>query len=222
MQKYQEKLPHVYLVDDDASVRASLCAVLNSAHIITVGCESATEFLNVFNNEHPGCLVLDIRMEDMNGLDLLDQLNERGTLIPTIIITGHGDVYSAVRAMKAGAKDFIEKPFHGHALIEKIQKYIHMDLEDKQSNLYRLEFSNRLDQLTPREREVLDMIINSSSNKEIANILGISPRTVEAHRNKCMLKLQLDSIIDVVREMSSYYQSGYYQLYKSHKLKLSS
>ena len=220
MQKYQERLPHVYLVDDDESVRASLCAVLNSSEITTVSCESAEEFLRVFNADHPGCLVLDIRMADMNGLDLLDKLNESGTLIPTIIISGHGDIHSAVRAMKAGAKDFIEKPFHGHALIEKIQKCIHMDMQDRQSNLYRLEFSSRLEQLTPREREVLDMIINAHSNKEIANILGISPRTVEAHRNKCMLKLQLDSIIDVVREMASYYQSGQHQLYKSQRQKV--
>jgi two-component system response regulator FixJ len=189
----------VYIVDDDEPIRKSLGLLMKSAGYRAVSCASAQEFLDRFDSQSPGCVVLDVRMPGMSGLELQQLLADRGSPVPVIIMTGHGDVAMAVRAMKAGARDFIEKPFDNQALLDRIAEAL-ADAEQQQLHDEELETARaRLGLLTPRERETMELLVAGKLNKQVAADLNISVRTVESHRAKIMDKLQVRSLSELVR-----------------------
>lgn len=190
--------PIVYVVDDDASVRRSLRWLLESVDLTVYGCASAAEFLEVYDKSHAGCLVLDVRMPGMSGLDLQEKIKSEAIELPIVIVTGHADVPMAIRAMKTGAFDFIEKPFNDQLLLERVQEAIAQDAQIRQQTERRQELENRVQQLTPREREVMEAVVQGQSNKQIAKELGISLKTVEAHRAHLMQKMQADTLSRLV------------------------
>jgi two-component system response regulator FixJ len=189
----------VYLVDDELAVRRSISFMLKTAGMAVETFDSGEAFLKVAASLEPGCVLLDVRLGGIDGLAVQQLLRERGIMLPVIIITGHGDVGLAVRAMKAGAVDFIEKPFEKATLIGAIaQAQLHnQGLEQ----IHRLAAAAQaqLNVLTPRERDVLDGLVNGHSNKVVAYDLGISPRTVEIHRANLMAKLSVHSLSDALR-----------------------
>ena len=191
--------PLVHIVDDDSAIRDSLSLLMRSVGFESQTYSSAERFLDNADLESPGCLVVDVRMHGMSGLELQQVLNERGIKLPVIIITGHGDVPMAVQAMKAGAVDFLEKPYDNEVLINRIKQCLKeaSKEQDKESKL--AEAHSKLAQLTPREQEVMKLLVAGKHNKAIANEMNISVRTAEAHRAKVMKKLQADSLSDVVR-----------------------
>jgi RNA polymerase sigma factor (sigma-70 family) len=189
----------VYVVDDDAAVRESLAWLIQSVELRVVPCADARAFLDAYQRTVPGCLVLDVRMRGMSGLDLQAELARREIAIPTIIVTGHGDVAMAVRAMKMGAVDFIEKPFNDQELLEKIQRAIDADHAARQGGREREQTCALLASLSPREREVMDLLVLGKANKEVADRLGLSTRTVEGHRARLMEKLACSSLAELVR-----------------------
>lgn len=172
----------VFVVDDDEAVRESLRALLEAAafHVDDFG--SAAAFLDAYKPHRPGCLVADIRMPDMGGLELQEELARRHIELPIIVITGHGDIPLAVRAMKAGAVDFIEKPFDDQLLLDSIERAFESARKSKRRVRYAKAATDRVVGLTPRERQVLKGLVAGQPNKVIAQELGISPRTVEVHR----------------------------------------
>ena len=189
----------VYLVDDELAVRRSISFMLKTAGMKVEGFESGEAFLKVANSLDPGCVLLDVRLGDIDGLAVQQILRDRGIMLPVIIITGHGDVGLAVRAMKAGAVDFIEKPFEKATLVGAIaQAQLHNQGIEQ---LHRLAAAAQaqLNVLTPRERDVLEGLVNGQSNKVVAYDLGISPRTVEIHRANLMAKLGVHSLSDALR-----------------------
>lgn len=193
-----EKLP-VFVVDDDASVLKSLKALIRAHGHPTFTYASAEEFLADYDEDMKGCLLLDVRMPGMNGLTLQSRLESKKSSLPVVIITGHGDVPRAVQAMKAGAIDFIEKPFSDEVLLESISR-AHAIIERGGPALGDAEDAvERLNQLTPREREVLDQLVLGHPNKTIAHELRISPRTVEIHRARIKEKLGARSLSDLIR-----------------------
>lgn len=193
--------PIVYIVDDDDAVRDSLSTLLDSAHIESRACASAREFLALYDPALPGCLVLDICMPGISGLELQEVLLARGVSLPVIIITGHGNVQAAVQSMKLGAVDFIEKPFPQDHLVECIRKALDAGKGPHSLSAQQEEILNRVSQLSPRELEVAKILITGSSSKVIARQLCISHRTVEVYRAKVMLKLRADSLCHLVRMM---------------------
>jgi len=197
----KERVPTVFIVDDDDGVRASLRILLKSVGIAATPLASAKEFLASYHPSQPGCLLLDIRMPGMSGLELQTELNVRGAIIPVIFITGHGDVPMAVEAMQHGAFDFLQKPFRDQDVIDRVQKALARDRE----NRYALKGHERiralLKSLTPREREVLDLMARGKPNKVMATELGLSPRTVEIHRAHVMEKMAANSVAQLLRMM---------------------
>lgn len=189
----------VYVVDDDAAVRDGLKWLVESVDLQVASCASAQDFLETYDRARPGCLVLDVRMRGMSGLDLQAELARRDISIPTIVVTGHGDVPMAVRAMKLGAIDFVEKPFNDQELLERIQRAIETDHEARRDGRERAEACALLATLSPREREVLDLLVEGLANKEVANRLDLSTRTVEGHRARLMEKLACGSLAEMVR-----------------------
>jgi len=191
--------PIVYIVDDDSAIRDSLSFLMKSVGFESRAYTSAEAFLDQADLEKPGCLVVDVRMQGMSGLELQHLLSERGSKLPVIIITGHGDVPMAVQAMKAGAVDFLEKPYNNELLITRIRqclKEISVE-QDRESKV--ADAKSQLAQLTPRELEVMNLLVAGKHNKAIADNLDISVRTAEAHRAKVMKKLHADSLSDIVR-----------------------
>jgi len=189
----------VYVVDDDASVRDGLQWLIESVGLRVEPYPSAQAFLEAFDDSVPACLVLDVRLRGMSGLDLQAELANRGVALPTIIITGHGDVPMAVRAMKLGAVDFVEKPFNDQALLDRIQQAIDADRERRRDSAERAQLAALLASLSPREREVMDLLVVGKANKEVADVLGLSTRTVEGHRARVMEKLGCQSLAELVR-----------------------
>lgn len=191
--------PIVHIVDDDPAIRDSLRVLMKSVGFESITYESAETFLNLANLDMPGCVVIDIRMQGMSGLELQQVLNEKGIKLPAIIITGHGDVPMAVQAMKAGAVDFLEKPFDNEVLLARIRQCLKEATrkQDKENKVAAAKA--RLAQLTPRELEVMNLLVAGKQNKIIAAELNISVRTAEIHRAKVMKKLQADSLSDIVR-----------------------
>ena len=189
----------VFVVDDDADVRDSLAALLTSAGLAPRLFDSATVFLKAYRPGDAGCLIADIRMPDMDGITLQTELAGRNAGLPVIIITGHGDVPLAVRAMKAGAMDFIEKPFDDERLLESVQRALSRAAEDRESTEATQTIGARLATLTPRELEVLELLIAGHPNKVVGHHLDISPRTVEVHRGRLMDKMQARNLSDLVR-----------------------
>jgi len=189
----------VFVVDDDPAIRESLGWLIESVGLKVKMFATAQEFLEGYDPTLPGCLVLDIRMPGMSGLDLQNELAARKVNIPILVITGHAEVPVAVRAMKAGAFDFIEKPFSDQLLLDRIRRAIEKDAGFRRARSQRAEVAARLAQLTPREREVMDLVVAGKANKVIASELGLSPKTVEVHRAHVMKKMQVGSLADLVR-----------------------
>ena len=191
--------PVVFIVDDDAAVRSSLRLLVKSVGLSAAVFTSAQEFLSGYDTGQPGCLVLDVRMPGMSGLELQQQLNLRGAVLPVIFITGHGDIPMAVEAMQHGAFDFLQKPFRDQDLIDRIQRALEKDRENRAALGQRARIRERLDSLTPREREVLALVTSGKANKVMAADLGLSQRTVEIHRAHVMEKMAASSIAQLVR-----------------------
>ncbi len=191
--------PTVFVVDDDQAMRNSLKWLIESIGMQVQTYGSADEFLNGYYPGRAGCLLLDVRMPGMSGLELQAYLERQNYRLPVIIITGHGDIGMAVKAMKAGAVDFIEKPFHDEALLSSIRSALDFDKKQRGLQSQRAQIATRLAELTPREHEVMDMVTDGRSNKEIAAALGVSAKTVEAHRARVMDKMRATSLAELVR-----------------------
>jgi FixJ family two-component response regulator len=191
--------PTVFVVDDDQAMRNSLKWLIESVSMEVETFESADAFIRSYYPGRSGCLLLDVRMPGMSGLELQEYLRDNQIAIPVIIITGHGDVPMAVRAMKSGAVDFIEKPFNDELLLESIRHALVLDVKQRDMQKRRAEIATRLARLTPREHEVMVMVTNGKANKEIATGLGVSSKTVEAHRARVMEKMEANSLADLVR-----------------------
>jgi FixJ family two-component response regulator len=191
--------PTIFIVDDDTAVRDALKLLLRSVGQAVETFGSAQEFLDAYSEDRPGCLVLDIRMPGMSGLELQQKLNEKHSILPIIFITGHGDVPMAVEAMQAGAVDFIQKPFRDQDLIDRINQALEKDSSNRAALGERNDIRRRLETLTPREREVLDLVVHGKANKVIAGDLKLSQRTVEIHRARVMEKMQASSLAHLVR-----------------------
>lgn len=189
----------VYIVDDDEAVRNSLQKLLNSVNLTSKSFASANEFLEGYRPERPGCLLLDVRMPEMSGLELQNRLKGLLIELPVIILSGHADVPMVIHAMKAGAADFLEKPFNPQVLLDKIQTVLEQSAKAFAYQNERREIRQRLESLTQRERLVLDYVVDGAPNKKIAFELGISERTVEAHRGHVMEKLQAKAAVDLVK-----------------------
>jgi two-component system response regulator FixJ len=189
----------VHIIDDDDAVRDSLAFLLTSSGIRAETHASATIFLERFAEVSIGCIVTDIRMPDISGIDLLRQVKERDPALPVIVITGHGDVPLAVEAMRLGAADFLEKPFDDDALLAAIRSALDRERQRDEQGTRIAEFRNRLASLSAREREVLEGLVAGHPNKIIAYDLGISPRTVEVYRANVMTKMKASTLSDLVR-----------------------
>jgi FixJ family two-component response regulator len=189
----------VFIVDDDAGVRSSIRMLLKSVGIVSTPLSSAQEFLAEFDPVQPGCLVLDIRMPGMSGLELQQELNLLGAILPVIFITGHGDVPMAVEAMQRGAFDFLQKPFRDQDLIDRVRRALMRDTEIRSLMREHDRIQARFESLTPRERQVLDLITEGKPNKVMASDLGLSQRTVEIHRAHVMDKMGAASVAHLVR-----------------------
>jgi FixJ family two-component response regulator len=188
----------VFVVDDDAAVRDSIAELVESVGLRAESYASPSAFLDAFKPERPGCLVLDVRMAEMSGLVLQQRLNALGARLPVIVLTGHGDVPMAVQAMKAGAVDFIQKPYREQALLDSINAALSMDAAARRLQATAESFDQRLGTLTSREREVLELVLAGRTSKEIANALAISPRTAEAHRRSLLHKFGAGSAKELV------------------------
>ena len=191
--------PIVFVVDDDDAVRNSLRLLLKSASLSTTAFASAQEFLAGWTADQPGCLVLDVRMPGMSGLELQEELNRRGAIIPVIFISGHADVPMAVEAIQHGAFDFLQKPFGDQDLIDRIQRALAADAGNRQALSQLDELRKRYASLTPREQEVLVLVTDGRANKVMAGDLGLSQRTIEIHRARVMEKMGARSVAQLVR-----------------------
>jgi len=189
----------VYIIDDDRMARESLKWLIESAGLPAKSYEHGLDFLAQVKDTMSGCVLLDVRMPDINGMQLHEMLKQKNILMPVIIVTGHADVAMAVRAMKAGAYDLIEKPYNDSLMLERVQKAITYD-QDKRHDQERVAIIKECAaQLTPREKEVMNFVLNSTQNKVIATELGISIKTVELHRANLMTKMQAKSSTELVR-----------------------
>jgi two-component system response regulator DctR len=188
----------VFIVDDDAAVRDSIQELVESVGLHAQAYDSGQAFLDDFQQQRPGCLVLDVRMANMSGLALQEKLNELDAGVPVIIITGHGDVPMAVRALQAGAADFIQKPYRDQLLLDSINNALAVDAAARRSSTGSDDLVKQLETLTKREREILDMLVDGKRSKDIARALGISPRTVEAHRQNTLRKMEVSSVKELI------------------------
>lgn len=191
--------PIVFIVDDDAAARSSVENLLHSVGLRVQAFDSAMKFLEHGVANGPSCLVLDVRLPRMSGIELQRELAVRGISIPIIFITGHGDIPMSVEAMKAGAMEFLVKPFRGQVLLDAIHKGIERDRSAREEKARVSELRGRFDSLTPREREVMNGVIAGRLNKEIAAELGSAERTIKVHRANVMRKLGAESLADLVR-----------------------
>lgn len=195
----QSPTPTVFVVDDDEAMRSSLKWLIESTGMGVRTFDSADAFLTGYSPDWVGCLLLDVRMPGMNGLELQAYLTKADYHLPVIIITGHGDIGMAVKAMQSGAMDFIEKPFSDEDLLRSIRRALDVDSQARTLRAQHALVLARLEELTPREHEVLDLVAAGKSNKEMATALGVSTKTVEAHRAKVMDKMQATSLAELVR-----------------------
>jgi two-component system, LuxR family, response regulator FixJ len=189
----------VYVIDDDEGLRESLAFLLRSAELEVRSFSSAKAFLDVLPDAAPGCVITDVRMPDMTGIELLRRLKEFKIGAPVIVITGHGDIALAVEAMKMGAADFFEKPFDDDLLVASVRAALRRREDQTKRGAERAEIEHRVSTLSPREKDVLAGLIDGRANKQIAFDLGISPRTVEIYRANLMNKMRADSLSDLVR-----------------------
>ncbi|MDJ0778079.1 MAG: response regulator [Gammaproteobacteria bacterium] len=197
--EYETQIQHVHVVDDDPSARESLCWLLGTEGIATRDFDSAETLLDSWLDTWRGCLTIDIRMPGKSGLQLQQELRARGNVMPVIILTGHADVPLAIRAMKSGAFDFLEKPYSDDELLSSINAALALDREQGRSAIERSAIRVQFEQLTKREREVMVCVVEGLTNKSIADRLGISEKTVEIHRARVMRKTGSDSLSELVR-----------------------
>jgi two-component system response regulator FixJ len=195
----EKENPIVFVVDDDEAICESLRLLIGDIGLEVRTFTSAGQFLARYSPAQNGCLVLDVRMSGMSGLELQAKLRDLGGRIPIIIITGHGDVPMAVEAMKAGAMDFIEKPFRDQVLLDSIQKAIDLDARTRRQWRERQDVQSRTELLTQREREVMERLVAGKTNKNIAFELGISQKTVDFHRANILGKVGVNSVVELVR-----------------------
>ncbi len=199
MADHDDTAQTVYIVDDDPAIRIAMQALLESVGLRHATFASADEYLQYADRYRPGCLVLDIRMPGLGGLELQDELVARGGALPIIFITGHADVPMAVEAMQKGAFDFIQKPFRDQELLDCIRDALLAEQEQRKLRQQHDEVADRLDRLTRREREVFDLVVKGKPNKVIAYELDVSQRTIEIHRARVMEKMEARSLADLVR-----------------------
>ena len=190
----------VYIVDDNDDVRETLRLLFESVDLCAESFGSAGEFLDAYPMGQSGCLIADVRMPEMSGLELQEEMAKRSIDLPVIIITGYGDVEMAVNAMKAGAADFIEKPYKEQELLDRVHKAISQNAEKRQESSEEQKNREGLAQLTPRERQILEYIVDGEPNKRIAHHLGLSEKTIEFHRSNIMKKLEAKSLAELVRK----------------------
>jgi len=200
--------PIVFIVDDDLSVRRSTERLIRSAGFKVLTFTSAREFLASPRPEGPACLVLDVRMPGLSGMELQRELTQSGTHIPIIFITGHGDIPMSVRAMKAGAVEFLTKPFRSRSLLEAVRAAIERDRSAHKSRSETGELRQRYEQLTPREREVMALVVAGQLNKQVASELSTTERTIKFHRANIMQKMGVASLADLVRMVEKLGVSG--------------
>ena len=189
----------VYVVDDDDGMRRALSLLLNTVGYKTAAFASPKEFLGKFKSDTAGCLLLDIRMPGMSGLELQQHLNRMGSMLPVIFITGHGDVPMAVQAMKEGAYEFVQKPFRDQDLLDRVNHALEQDRQNRSTLARRADVLQRFESLTPREKQVLQLVVDGAANKVIAIDLELSERTVEIHRAKVMEKMGARSVAHLVK-----------------------
>jgi FixJ family two-component response regulator len=189
----------VYVVDDDPSVCRALCRLIHSVGLGAIPLQSAQAFLDHPRPDGPACLVLDVRMPGLSGLDLQTRLGEARQTIPIIFITGHGNVPTSVRAMKGGAIDFLQKPFNDDELLGVIQRALALSRQARSEIAAREETQRRLRTLTPREQQVLELVVDGRLNKQIAAELGAAEKTIKVHRGRVMQKMQANSVAELVR-----------------------
>lgn len=197
--KVMKERQTVFVVDDDEAARESLRWLLESVGHHVNCPASAREFLESYDGSVPGCLVLDVRMPGMSGLELQNHLIERGWCLPVIVVTGHGDVPMAVRAMKAGAIDFLQKPYNDQTLLDRIQQALELCSQRRQNRSELALIRANHDHLTQREREVAERVVAGKANKVIAIELGLSPKTIEVYRANVMFKMQAHSLSELVQ-----------------------
>jgi len=190
--------PTVFVVDDDAALREALVQLLEAAGLQVESYADGGAFLAAFREGRPGCLLLDVAMPGMTGLEVQGELKRRGSPIPIVFLTGHGDIPMAVQAVQSGAVDFLEKPMTGVALLERVHRALALDGEARHARALSREVADRARRLSPREREVMAMVVSGSSSKEAARLLGISVRTVEAHRTHVMHKMGATNLAELV------------------------
>ncbi len=191
--------PLIHVIDDDKAVRDSLGWLLGSVGHAVLCHDSADEFLEIYEKDLPGCVLVDVRMPGMSGLELQKELAAQAPNLPVIVITGHGDVQMAVEAMKTGAYDFVQKPFNDQILVDLVQKAIDQSCSSLRDGALRGEVLKRVDRLTLRERQVLDLVVAGESNKRIAYHLDLSEKTIEAHRASMMEKMGARSLAELMK-----------------------
>lgn len=191
--------PTVFIVDDDEAVLDSIAELVTSVGLRASTFRSAQQFRDSFDPKLPGCLVLDVRMAHISGPALQDQLNAMSAHIPIVFISAHGDIAVAIKTIKAGAVDFVQKPYREQQLLDSINEALHRDAEARRASSSNVGFAERLATLTDRERDVLDQVVKGLSSKSIARVLEISYRTVELHRSHIMEKLRVHSLAELIR-----------------------
>lgn len=189
----------VYVVDDDPAMRHSLAWLIGALGVSVESFGSGEEFLRAVRPDRPGCLVTDVRMPGMSGLELQDTLARAGSLLAVVVITGHGDVPMAARAFRGGAVDFIEKPFNDQLLLDRVHEALETSMRSWAVHTRKAEVRSLLARLTPRERQVADLVVAGKLNKVIAAEINLSPKTVELHRHNVMEKLEVGSVADLTR-----------------------
>lgn len=191
--------PVVYLLDDDEGMRTSLTHVLTEVGLDVLPFASPAEFFAAYEPEQPGCLVFDVQLPELSGMELLKELQRRGCPHPFLIISGHGTVTLAVEAMRCGAIDFLEKPFHPEQFIARVREALERDALTRQTHYENLDFERRVGSLTPRERQVMQLVVDGRLTKQIAKELGISTKTVEVHRSNVTKKMGVASVAQLVK-----------------------